>query len=364
MGSELVPYEDNDAEVWLDASPTPGELEPARPDDTLDPETMELIRDGIAKNTDNAYRWAWERFVRWCAETDRTHLPTSPTTLANYVTHLSGQTSQRTGKPLSPSTIKQAMAVISVYNQAAGFPWGRDHTKPARAALQGHQKRNKGRRAKQAPPITLEVLQRMVGALDRSTLTGKRDALLLVLGWCLAGRRSEIADLLIEDVEVKPDGSGLRVLIEASKTDQAAEGQWVPVPRGEHVDTDPVGLLHDWLAALERQLEEQELPDDGKTGPLFRAITQHGKFYRHGSITGQSVAAIVKRTARAAGIPNWHLFSGHSLRSGFATEAANSGVPMPLFARQGRWKETSPVVAGYVRTADMERDNPLRRMGL
>lgn len=324
-----------------------------QPDAVL-PGTAERILSGIPDNTRRSYRVAFGTFTEWCAAAGRVPLPTTSATFADYVAHLCDL-----GK--APATILHRMAGVSVYNQMHGHPaLDKETTKAAKLALRGYRKQRAvstdGDRTQEAPPITRPRLRQMSAACDRNTLTGRRDRLLLVIGWALAGRRSELAALRIGDVRIV-DGE-LEVYIRMSKTDQDAEGDAVNVPAGEHVDTDPVSLLAEWLEALAAH------GIDTTRGYLFRAITKDDRPYRHGRITPDNINGVIKRAARRAGLPNASQYSAHSLRAGFATQASNDGIPMSIWARHGRWKETSPVPAKYVRVAERRRDNPLRKMGL
>jgi integrase len=68
-----------------------------------------------------------------------------------------------------------------------------------------------------------------------------------------------------------------------------------------------------------------------------------------GALTGQSVAKIIKRRCRAAGLDP-SIYSGHSLRAGLATSAARAGKGDRAIMRQGRWSGRS-MVDRYVREA-------------
>lgn len=323
---------------------------PARPDDTVLPGTAERIAAGVPENTRRSYQRVSTQFETWCTEHQRTPWPTSAAVLADYIAHLCdlGQ---------APASIHHDMGVLSSLNQAAGHPaLGKQTTQAARLALRGHSK-EKGGRQKEAPPVTRDRLRAMSMGCDPETLAGKRDRLVLVIGWALAGRRSELAAIQMEDITVDEDGS-LAILIRGSKTDKDAAGEVVYVPPGEHVDTDPVGLLQAWQDGL------TAVGADAHHGPLLRAITQWGKPFKQGSLTGQVVNRIVRDAARRAGLPNWEQYSAHSLRAGFATQAAADGIPLSIWARHGRWDPESPVPHRYVRVAEAKRDNPLKRMGL
>jgi integrase len=325
---------------------------PARRDDTVLPGTADRLRESIPANTERSYRQTWATFAIWCQQRDRKPLPTSAVLLADYVAHLCDL-------DRAPATIQHAMGVISAWNQGAGHPQlGKDVTKAANLILRGHR-RQTGRRVKEAPPVTRDRLRAMSAACDPTTLAGKRDRLLLVTGWVLAARRSELAALRIADVQVTEDG--LEILIRSSKTDKDSVGEVVHVPAGEHVDTDPVGLFRAWLSAL---AAVGACVDGEAAGPLFRAVTSRDTLYRHGSLSADGIHNVIRRAATRAGLPDADHYSGHSLRAGFATQAATDGIPQAYWARHGRWLPTSPVPMKYVRQADKKRDNPLRKMGL
>lgn len=343
------------------ASPSPV----AQPGEQVLPSTAARIRDGIPENTLRAYGRVARQFEQWCTEHGRTPWPTSSVVLADYVAHLADLNR-------APATIKSAMGAISALNQAAGHPpLGKDVTKAARLVLTGHRKsREPGATERQAPPITRDRLRAMsAAAREDGTLAGRRDQALLVLGWCLAARESELTVLRIQDVQIADDG--LHVRIRWSKTDKNALGETVFVPAGEHVDTDPVGLVRAYLAAL------AERGVDVSQGPLLRAVTKDdrprtlksvvskdGVEQHYGGLSPAAVDPLIQRCARRAGLPNPGSYTGHSLRSGFATQAAEDGIPLGVWAKHGRWDPKSPVPHSYVRAADMKRDNPLRRMGL
>lgn len=325
----------------------------ARRDDTVLPDTAKRIAQGVPANTTRAYAGVARQFEQWCADHHRQPYPTTAAVLADYTAHLADL-----GR--ATNTLRHHRGAISALNQSRGYPpLGKETTLPSRLVQRGHQKElvDGGRREKKAPPITRSRLQQMSAARrEPPTLAGKRDRLLLVIGWALAGRRSELASLRIEDV-TELDGT-LEVLIRSSKTDKEARGELVPVPAGEHVDTDPVGLLHDYLAAL------GERGVDTRRGYLFRAVTRYDRPYRQVKLSGHAINEIVKRAAREAGLVGWQGYSAHGLRAGFATQAESDGVPMPLWAAHGRWDPKSPIPAGYVRAADRHRDNPLNHMHL
>ncbi len=308
--------------------------------------TRARILEAVPDNTRRAYARQWDRFEQWCAQHGRCPLPATAETLAEYVGEL-------VDADLAPATVQQAVAAIRTAHRSAGHD-GQPDTRGARMVLRGHRRARAaaGRRARQAPPVTIESLRAMVEVCDPATVKGLRDRVVLVLGLALMGRRSELAGLHIDDVTETADG--LELLIRSSKTDQDAEGAVVAVPHGQHPDTDPVRLVREWLARL---------ASHGVTsGRLLRSVTRHGRI--GASLSGDAIADVVAGAAKRAQLPDAGRYSAHSLRAGGATSAYKAGAPVSVIAAHGRWSPGSSVVLSYVRAVDRWRDNALKGIGL
>lgn len=318
----------------------------ATADIELSERTRERIADGVAANTRKAYGRALAAFTAWCTSHGRSSLPATAETLAEYVAGMADA-----GR--APSSIEQAIAAIRTAHRVAGHA-GAPDTERARLVLRSHRRERAeaGQRATQAPPVTIKSLRRMIEATDAATLTGARDRLLLVLGFALMGRRSELAALHISDVTETDDG--LEVLIRASKTDQDAIGAVVAIPFGGRPDTCPVRLLRAWRAAL----DEHGVTD----GRLLRSVNRHGQLGT--SLGADAISDVVRAAAVRAELPNAHSYTAHSLRAGGATSAYRNGAPVAVIAAHGRWSPTSPVVHSYVRAEDRWKDNPMAGIGL
>jgi hypothetical protein len=99
------------------------------------------------------------------------------------------------------------------------------------------------------------------------------------------------------------------------------------------------------------------------TGPIFRRVTRTGAV--SAPLSGQSVALIIKKRARAAGGLHPHEFAGHSLRSGYATQAARDGHHPTQIAATTRHQDQR-VLAGYIQagaetTPRTSSDGPCQR---
>ncbi|PWR08175.1 integrase, partial [Micromonospora sicca] len=261
-------------------------------------------------------------------------------------------------------TIERALAAIATAHRAAGA--GALPTHGPRVVLRAYR-RNRATsgadvRERRAASVTITALRAMVSVLDRSTPAGVRDTALLVLGFALGARRSELTALDITDLAFNPDG--MQITVRTAKTDPDFAGRTSALPWGTHPNTCPVRTAQAWLATL---------ADHGRTnGPLLVRIDRHGRLGRvptgrgsaDGRLTGQAVALIVARTAAAAGLDPHTAWSGHSLRRGFATETYRAGGDLLRIARAGGWKDGSTTLHGYIEDIDRWEANPLTGVGL
>jgi integrase len=166
------------------------------------------------------------------------------------------------------------------------------------------------------------------------TLLGARDAALLALGFAGAFRRSELVALKLEDLTEVPNG--VRVTIRQSKTDQEGQGQEVAIMRG--VKLCPIEAVQRWLQMA------------GITeGYVFRVVL------RGRAPLPQAGSLRVKRAIRKVGLDPAG-FSGHSLRAGFCTSAAEQGAPLFKIMDVTRHKSVD-VLRGYIRRADSFKDH-------
>jgi len=291
----------------------------------------DLLTRGQNANTARAYRSAAKHFARWCEGFGYSALPASPKTLEGYVADLAAA-----GR--KPSTITQRLAAIRKLHETAdlesptGHPRVREAMKAARKTL--------GTRPEKKAPATVERIAAMLAHVDRSTVSGKRDAALLLFGFASAMRRSELVALQVEDLELTP--SGLLVLIRKSKTDQTGEGMLRPVLFGRE-ETCPAKALAVWLEAA------------GITeGPVFRSVDRSGKV--RPSLSAGMVARIVKKYATKVPGLKPSDFAGHSLRSGVATSSSERGASLQAIANLGGWKRIE-TAAGYVQKQDAWKDH-------
>ncbi|QIO57321.1 site-specific integrase [Rhizobium leguminosarum] len=307
-------------------SPQPG-IEAAS---DLSADALDFGRAALSENTMRAYRSDWEDFQCWTAARGKSSLPSSPATVANYASSLASA-----GKKVP--TIARKLAAIRFFHRGAGEDNPTDNAGVS-AILKGIR-RTVGTAPRQKAPATVDVIHALMARIAPETLQGKRDRALLLIGFAGAFRRSELVAITVEDLTFSEEG--VDVFLPKSKTDQEAKGQSVAVLNGKALK--PADRLRGWLEAA-----------GIVSGPIFRRINR-GDHLTDEPLTAQSVALIVKKYADAAGLDVERL-SGHSLRAGFVTSAAENRASISRIMEVTRHRDPRTVET-YVRRADRFKDH-------
>ena len=296
-------------------------------------ELIDVAKSYIENSTNYATRKAYTSdfkiFSAWCLLHKVTAIPASPEVVALFL-------SDQAASCISPSTLTRRTAAIKFAHEAQGHETP-TNSKIVTSTMKGI--RRAGSAKKQKAPATADRVTLMIANCSITTLAGMRDRAILLLGFAGAFRRSELAALTVADLEVTADG--LKVTIRKSKTDQEGQGQIIAIPTG--VKLLVVKALSDWLKAA-----------DLNDGPLFCPITKGGTL-RPMQLTDRSIALIVKKYAGLAGL-NAADFSGHSLRAGFLTSAAENGATVFKMAEISRHKSIE-TLRMYVRSAELFKDH-------
>jgi site-specific recombinase XerD len=323
----------------------------------------EFMRASKAKNTQIAYASDLRHFAAWCCKNENESLPALPETVATYLAALAA-----THKF---ATIRRRAAALAFAHRSAGADNPLSH-QGVKAVLEGIA-RTLGSAPVKKAALTAELLAKAVRkiAVERRArlkrgskgvqsqdfaenpqnealnqakpyLTGLRDRALLLLGFAAALRRSELVALNVNDVA--RHAKGALIIIGRSKTDQTGQGLTKAVPHGKKLKA--IEALDAWLIAA-RIIE----------GPIFRAV--HGSTVLERRLTAGQVARIVKKRCAAIGLDP-ALFSGHSLRSGFITSAAEAGASLSKIADQAGHAKLD-TTREYVQVADAFRDHSGRK---
>lgn len=301
-------------------------------------EATKLIELSVSKATRKGYMGDFAKFRLWCIGHDLEYDPASVETVVLYLTSL---------KNKKYSTIARAVTSINRIYQMAGLQ-SPIQSPEIRSLLKG-LRREIGIACEQTKPLSWQQVIRMVSG-ELPSFLGIRNKALISFAWCGAFRRSELCAMDIEDLERIE--SGFIVTIRKSKTDQEAEGVKVYIPAApSNSPVCPVRSVEQLIARMNR-----------KEGPLFvRTHRRIDDFFSPGStfdrLSAQSVTHIVKKMVRNIGL-NPVNFSAHSLRRGFATEAAKIGIPERLIARQTRHKSMT-VLRRYIDDGTLTQNNAL-----
>jgi integrase len=287
------------------------------------------VQKGKAKNSKRTYNSAWRDFENWCDDNGYQSMPASVKAVVEYLTDLAED-----GQKIS--TIRGKRAGIAYAHIVAGV---QDPTKHSDVVLvMDGITRDLAERGKTIPtkkePITLEDLRAMVAKIDTTTIAGKRDKAILLLGFAGAFRRSELVNVNVEDVRTN---GHLIITLPKSKTDQEGKGLKKHIEALEDKTLCPILAYQEYLDAA-----------GINSGPVFRRLNRNGQITTH-KLTPQSVALIIKQYAKDAGL-DWRSFSGHSLRAGFVTSAHLSGASEADIMQQTHHKSRD-TLQGYIRDA-------------
>ncbi len=309
----------------------------------------DAIRDATTPpNTTDTYAKGWRVWERFCAEQ---HFPLTEATrgaLVAFVTWALDRGRQTPGPAgvlgYAPASVQSHLTAVVVELRRRGHPVTKDAQSEARATIKKlatRIARNGERRGRgQAQAADLDNLHRITEACD-DTPTGRRDCALILTGFHFASRASEVAGLLIADVTVHP--RGMKVAVVTGKTERSV--RTVPIPFNH--DEPTLCAVRAWM----RWAEAYGTTDPRR--PAFPRIDRWGNI--GGPMAPDSVTAAVARIAQRSGGPlRW---TGHSLRSGLATESRRNGKDALVIADQGGWTPNSKAMHGYMRRADEWDDN-------
>ncbi|KQN22954.1 hypothetical protein ASE86_14350 [Sphingomonas sp. Leaf33] len=327
------------------------------------------IEASRASATRRAYAADWRVFTAWCDARGLTALPATPGTVAVFLTAMKDGDAA-TDPPRIPkkvSTLSRYLAAINDRHREGGYlaPSEQDGGHALRRTFAGIRNTHGVRPARKAAADG-DILERMLGAIEGDDIRAVRDRALLAIGMAAALRRSELVALTFTDIAVVPEG--LRIFVARSKTDQAGHGVWIAIPEGRRIR--PKALLLAWLRAARigdgpvfRKLAEIRVaardPDTGAaltdTDGRARRVWAEDRVQPR-AMSAQGVALVVKARAQAVGLDPAD-FAGHSLRSGFLTEAARQPGANIFKMREVSRHKSVEILADYVRNHDLFRDH-------
>jgi len=296
---------------------------------SIEIETLDNIRSSKSANTIRAYKSDFNNFVDFCKKNNFKALPADPKIVSFYITHLSSNS--------KVSTLKRRLASISVIHKIKGHYIDIKHPLIIEN-LMGIQ-RKKGVFQKSKNPILINELKEIINVIDKAEKKedkNARDKALILIGFSGGFRRSELVNIDFEDLEFTKEG--VKIFIKRSKTDQSGEGMIKAIPYFKEKDFCPVIFLKNWI----------EICNINK-GFIF-------------DISDKMVAILIKKYLSAAGFDS-KKYSGHSLRSGFATVAADYGADEKSIMTMTGHK-TTQMVRRYIKESNLFKNNPLNKINL
>ena len=307
----------------------------------LHDETLENLKSSKANNTLRAYKSDFRDFSAFCAKHGFKSMPTEPKVVSLYLTHLSANS--------KISTLRRRLVSIGVVHRIKGHYLDTKH--PAIVENLMGIKRKKGSIQTGKKPILINHLKQIINVIDEQKIEKikkLRNKTLILIGFSGGFRRTELISIDYEDIDFVQEG--VKITVRRSKTDQFGEGMIKGLPYFSNEKYCPVLNLKNWLTLSKI-----------KTGPIFRRFAK-GSILTGNRLTDQSVVLIIKDCLKLAGIENQN-FSGHSLRSGFATVAAESGADeRSIMTMTGH--KTTQMVRRYIREANIFKNNALNKIKL
>jgi integrase len=245
------------------------------------------------------------------------------------------------------STLKRRLVSIGVIHKLKGHYLDTKH--PAIVENIMGIKRRKGSIQKGKKPLIINDLKHIIDVIDKEKneeIKKLRDRSIILIGFSGGFRRNEIVSLDYEDLDFVQEG--LKIRLRKSKTDQFGEGSVKGLPYFDNTQYCPVLSIRKWIEISKIN-----------SGPLFRRFVKGSKLLDN-RLSDQTVALLIKDYLKIAGIESKH-YSGHSLRSGFATSAAESGAEERSIMSMTGHKSTE-MVRRYIKEANLFKNNALNKI--
>jgi len=289
---------------------------------------QDAIRHYLSKSLSDASKRAYAADIKHFRTSGR-DIPSTPETVAGYLAEIA--------RTHATATIQRRVVAIARAHRAFG------HADPCqselvKAVLRGIR-RTKGTAQREAQALQRDDLFAVLAKMGDRPID-LRDRALLLIGFAGAFRRSELVALNVDDVQHVRQGMVLN--LRRSKTDQTGQGRKIAIPHGR-TRWCPIRHLTAWL-------DHASITE----GPLFRSMDRHGSVASE-RLSADAVSPIIKKRLADAGFEPIN-FSGHSLRSGFATSAAMAGASSWKI-RQQTGHASDAMLNRYIRDGDMFTDN-------
>ena len=306
----------------------------------LKEETLLNLQNSKANNTVRAYKSDFKDFELFCLKNGFKSMPSDSKIVSLYLTYLST-------KDVKMSTLKRRLVAIGVIHRLKGHYLDTKHPSIIENIM--GIKRRKGSIQKGKKPLLINNLKTIINVIDDikdDEIKRYRDRTIILIGFSGGFRRNEIVSLDFDDLDFVNEG--LKINLKKSKTDQFGEGLIKALPYFDNPNYCPVKSLQKWLNYSKID-----------NGPVFRRLNKGSKLTEN-RLTDQTVAILIKKYLQISGIDSKN-YSGHSLRSGFATSAADSGAEeRSIMAMTGH--KSTEMVRRYIKEANLFKNNALNKI--
>ena len=275
-----------------------------------------VINAELSAATRAAYASSWRNWEAWCRARGVLPLPAAPEALAAYL-------AERADSGICSGTLDGACSAIAQRHHQDGLS---DPTAdPLVARVRRSLRRIMGTAPRrQAHPLTVAELARVVASIDTETPIGIRDRSVLP-----AGIRGRAAPQRARRARTRRHHRRPARPAHLHPPVEDRPGRARPARRRRRRPA-----LHDRPGPRPPHLARHPARRAGAaahTVPAARAISREG-------IGPRTVSDLVRNRAHAAGLGDLGV-SGHSLRAGHATTAALNGAPIDRIAAQTRHRD-------------------------
>ncbi|MDO6707013.1 tyrosine-type recombinase/integrase [Photobacterium sp. 1_MG-2023] len=260
-----------------------------------------LTHQQYSANTLLAFKNDWNHFLEFCLETKMAPLPAAVKTVHEFI--------DRMAQKRKLASLKRYIVTIGLVHRCHALPDPCRHTE-VRLVL------NKYRIEKQddyknAAAFRDDHLQQLLDVFALATKPKDlRDMAIWSVMFEAMLKRSELAALTVEDLEIAPSGL-ISLLVKEHRIELSSLAS----------------------QALQRWLTIGSLG----AGILFRRIDRHGNIGDQ-ALDHSSIYRVFRRAGDELGISHETIFSGQSPRVGAVKDLSDAGVTIHEIQSQGRWK--------------------------
>lgn len=283
-------------------------------------------RAAFAEGTNRNHVTQWRTYLAFCTYFS---LPVFPASIENISLF-----SQFLSRSLTPASVRNYLSGVKRLHVASGFEFPSLSSLPLRLTLRGID-RLALHCPNRAPPVTPEILFSLIN-FSGSSSSGDEVSFscAFLFAFFLFARISNIvppSSSLFDPRkhlcrgDISPAPHGLNVVFKWSKTNQTGCRQlMLPLVRIPNSPLCPVAMFSRMC----------RLCPAHKSAPAFGHFNHSNNFV---SFSKSQFVQVFRARLQRAGVPNWHLYRGHSFRRGGANWAFSSGVPGELIQVFGDW---------------------------